>query len=52
MVRTDHGQVRELSTISPTVEALVRGSFDTYWLIYPSEAKEKVNAMIEEEIGN
>lgn len=51
MVRTDHGHVRELSTLSPTVHALVTSSFDTYWLIYPSEAKEQVNAMIELEIG-
>lgn len=50
LVRTDRGEVKELSTISPTVEALVRGSFDTYWLIYPSEAREQVNAMIDAEI--
>jgi uncharacterized protein len=49
MVRTDRGEVKELSTISPTVEALVRGSFDTYWLIYPSEVREQIGAMIESE---
>jgi uncharacterized protein len=49
MVRTERGEVRELSTISPTVEALVRGSFDTYWLIYPSEVRGQIAAMIEED---
>ncbi len=47
LVRTERGEIKELSTISPTVEALVRGSFDTYWLIYPSEAREEITSMIE-----
>lgn len=47
MVKTDRGEIRELSTISPTIEALVRGSFDTYWLIYPSEIRDQINTMIE-----
>lgn len=50
MVRTERGDIRELSTISPTVEALVRGSFDTYWLIHPSEARDQVSTMIEAEL--
>jgi HD superfamily phosphohydrolase len=50
MVRTERGDIKELSTISPTVEALVRGSFDTYWLIYPSEVRDQVNAMIEADV--
>lgn len=49
MVRTERGDVRELSTISPTVEALVRGSFDTYWLIFPSEVREQINAMLDKD---
>jgi len=44
MVRTEDGQVRELSTISQTVEALVKGSFDTLYLVYPPEAREAVQA--------
>lgn len=47
MVRTERGEVRELSTLSPTVEALVRGSFDTYWLIYPSEVRDAVQKLLE-----
>lgn len=49
MVRTERGEIKELSTISPTIEALVRGSFDTYWLIHPSEVREKIAAMIDED---
>lgn len=47
MVRTDRGDIAELSSISPTIEALVRGSFDTYWLIYPSEVRDTINSMID-----
>lgn len=50
MVRTERGEIKELSTISPTVEALVRGSFDTYWLIFPSEVREKISEMIESDL--
>ncbi len=50
MVRTERGEIKELSTISPIVEALVRGSFDTYWLIYPSEVRDQISSMIESEI--
>lgn len=42
MVRTERGEVRELSTVSQTVEALVKGSFDTSWLIYPPEVRQKI----------
>lgn len=47
MVRTKSSAVRELSTLSTTVEALVRGNFETYWLIYPDEAREKIAALCE-----
>lgn len=50
MVRTERGEIKELSTISPTVEALVRGSFNTYWLIYPSEVRDSINNLIESQI--
>ncbi len=49
MVRTERGEIKELSTISPTIEALVRGSFDTYWLIHPSEVRDKIASMIDED---
>jgi uncharacterized protein len=42
MIRTEDGEIRELSTISQTVEALVKGSFDTSWLVYPQEARDAV----------
>lgn len=47
MVRTDNGDIRELSSVSQTIEGLVRGSFDTYWLIFPPEAREKINRLME-----
>jgi uncharacterized protein len=47
MVRTDNGDVRELSAVSQTIEGLVRGSFDTYWLIFPAEAREKISHLME-----
>ena len=51
LVRTERGEIRELSTISPTVQALVQGSFDTYWLIYPSEVRDSITNMVEAEIS-
>jgi HD superfamily phosphohydrolase len=47
MIRTDQGKVKELSQISHTVQALVQGSFDTAWLIYPQELKDKIVRMLE-----
>lgn len=47
MVRTEDGTVHELSTLSTTVEALVKGNFETYWLIYPDEAREKISSLRE-----
>jgi hypothetical protein len=47
MVRLENGEVKELSAVSQTVEALVRGSFDTLWLIYPPEARDKIQPMVE-----
>jgi HD superfamily phosphohydrolase len=47
MVRTERGEIKELSTVSQTVEALVRGSFDTSWLIFPPEARHKVLDLLE-----
>jgi hypothetical protein len=47
VVRTDSGDVRELSQLSPTIEALVKGNYTAYWLIYPVEASEKLSETIE-----
>lgn len=47
MVRTDNGEIKELSTLSETVEALIRGSFDTYWLVFPAEAKNKIADLLQ-----
>jgi HD superfamily phosphohydrolase len=47
MVRTEDGGTHELSSISHTVEALVRGQFDTSWLIFPPEARQKICALLD-----
>jgi len=47
VVRTDSGEVKELSQLSPTVKALVTGDYTAYWLIYPQEAAEKLAETIE-----
>ncbi|MBU6450559.1 MAG: HD domain-containing protein [Cyanobacteria bacterium REEB67] len=46
VVRTDSGDVKELSQLSPTIEALVKGDYTAYWLIYPVEASEKLSETI------
>ena len=47
MVRTERGEIRELSTISGTVEALVKGNFETRWLIFPAEAREEIARLVD-----
>ncbi|MBS1989021.1 MAG: HD domain-containing protein [Cyanobacteria bacterium SZAS LIN-2] len=47
VVRTDSGEVKELSQLSPTVKALVTGDYTAYWLIYPQEASEQLSKTIE-----
>jgi HD superfamily phosphohydrolase len=42
VIRTDTGIVAELSELSPTVSALVKGNYESFWLIYPPEIDEKV----------
>jgi len=37
MVRTETGEVRELSELSLTIDALVRGNYESRWLVYPPE---------------
>lgn len=47
MIRTERGDIKELSTVSQTIEALVRGSFDTSWLIYPPEVRARVMELLD-----
>ncbi|MBC7997777.1 MAG: HD domain-containing protein [Leptolyngbya sp.] len=42
VVRTDTGLVSELSELSPTIAALVKGDYESFWLVYPPEVSEKV----------
>ncbi|HEY9868503.1 MAG TPA: HD domain-containing protein [Candidatus Obscuribacterales bacterium] len=46
MVRTESGEIKELSTISLTVEALVKGDFQSHWIICPQEVAEKMMAIL------
>jgi len=45
MVRTESGAVKELSQLSLAVEALVKGNYTFYWLIYPQEATDQIEAI-------
>lgn len=42
VVRTDTGEVMELSQLSLTVEALVKGNYASHWLVYPAEIADKI----------
>jgi uncharacterized protein len=46
MVRTETGEVKELSQLSLTIEALVRGNYETRWLVYPSELEEQIATVL------
>jgi hypothetical protein len=43
VVRTDSGEVNELSKLSLTIDALVKGNYESNWLVYPAEVSEKIN---------
>ncbi len=47
MVRSEDGWVRELSSISTPIEALVKGNFAAAWLIYPDEARAEIASLRE-----
>lgn len=47
IIRTDTDEMRELSELSPTVEALVKGNYQSHWLIYPAEISEKISRIRE-----
>ncbi len=47
MVRTNGSTVQELSTLSPMVQALVKGNFETVWLICPAEAQSAISSLSE-----
>jgi HD superfamily phosphohydrolase len=47
VVRTDSGEVMELSQLSLTIEALVKGNYASHWLVYPAELESKIAEMRE-----
>ncbi|CAN5348873.1 HD domain-containing protein [soil metagenome] len=47
VVRTDTGEVNELSRLSLTVDALVKGNYESNWLVYPAEVSEKISLIKE-----
>lgn len=47
LVRTDQGQLAELSRVSLAVEALVKGDYESNWLVFPDEISDKI-AVIKE----
>lgn len=48
IVQTEDGEVRELSRISLAVEALVKGDYESNWLVYPDEISDQISIIIEE----
>jgi HD superfamily phosphohydrolase len=47
MVRTDTGKIVELSQLSMTIEALVKGDYHSDWLVYPAEIADKLSSVKE-----
>jgi HD superfamily phosphohydrolase len=45
VVRTDTGEVSELSQLSLAIEALVKGNYESVWLIYPAEISEQISSI-------
>jgi uncharacterized protein len=47
LVRTETGAIKELSTLSLTIEALLRGKYESRFLVYPIEIHEKIQQVME-----
>ncbi len=47
IIRTDNGQTLELSKVSMAIEALVKGNYESYWLVYPNEISDKIEVIKE-----
>jgi len=47
IVKTEGGITAELSKLAPAIEALVKGNYESAWLIYPDEIQDKI-AVIKE----
>jgi HD superfamily phosphohydrolase len=45
MVRTEMGEIKELSQLSLTIEALVRGNYESRWLVYPPEIDDALKSL-------
>jgi len=43
MILTEDGKVQDLSAISPPINAMVKGNYQSFWLIYAAELSEEVN---------
>jgi HD superfamily phosphohydrolase len=51
VIKTDSGDVNELSQLSLAIEALVRGNYETKWLIYPAELTHRFSNINDLQIG-
>jgi len=47
LVRTETGEIKELSALSLTIEALLRGKYESRFLVYPIEIHEKIQQVME-----
>lgn len=47
VVRVEGQNTVELSKISPAVEALVNGNYESYWLVYPEEIADRIEVVKE-----
>ncbi len=47
VVKADTGEVNELSRLSLAVEALVKGNYESNWLIYPAEVHDKISSIVD-----
>lgn len=42
IVQTEYGEIKELSRVSLAVEALVKGNYESNWLVYPDEISQNI----------
>ncbi len=47
IVKTDGGITSELSKVAPAIEALVKGNYESTWLVFPDEIQDKLSVIRE-----
>lgn len=50
MVLTEDGKVKDLSAVSAPINAMVKGNYKSFWLIFPAEISEDIDTLMPSQV--